>query len=145
MEPGWSAVTAHPLGLLDTSVVIDVPKDLETYAIDVGVSAVTVGELAFGLYTPDPIAAAERERRYREVLASYTPIPYDGAVAHWFGAIAAAVQRAGRNPRARASDLMIAATARHVGAVLLTRNPDDFRGVEGIVEVIAIEPSPRAR
>jgi toxin FitB len=129
---------AHRLGLLDTSVVIDRPDDLEAYAAEVGISAVTVGELAFGLHTANPIKAAERERRYREVLAAYTPIPYDAAVAHWFGAIAAAVQRTGRKPRARTSDLMIAATARHVGAVVLTHNPNDFKGVEGIVEVVAV-------
>ena len=82
----------------------------------------TVGEFAFGLHTASPIKAAERERRYREVLATYMPIPYDGAVAHWFGAIAAAVQRTDRNPRARTIDLMIAATARHVGAVVLTQS-----------------------
>ncbi len=135
-EPADAAV--HPLGLLDTSVVIDLPDDLGTLVAEVGISAVTIGELAFGLHTPDPVRAAEREQRYRDVLASYTPIPYDAAVAHWFGAIAAAVQGAGRNPRARTSDLMIAATARHIGAALLTRNPDDFKGVEGIVDVVAV-------
>ena len=128
----------HRLGLLDTSVVIDLPDDLSTLVAEVGISAVTVGELAFGLHTPDPMKAAQREQRYRDVLASYAPIPYDAAVAHWFGAIAAAVQSTGRSPGARVGDLMIAATARHVGAVLLTRNPDDLRGVAGIVDVVAV-------
>lgn len=138
MGTGLRDVAAHPLGLLDTSVVIDLPDDLQTFATDVGISAITVGELAFGLHTPDPIKAAAREQRYREVLATCTPIPYDAAVAHWFGAIAAAVRSTGRNPRARTSDLMIAATARHVGAVVLTRNPGDFKGVEGIVDIVAV-------
>ena len=131
-------VTPASLGLLDTSVVIDTPRDLSRFAVSVGVAAVTVGELAFGLHVADPIASAEREQRYRDILATYDPVPYDAAAAHWYGAIAAAVRREGRNPRPRMGDLMIAATARSVGAVVLTRNPRDFKGLDGIVEVVAI-------
>lgn len=128
----------HRIALLDTSVVIAPPADLATYAAATAVSAITVGELAFGLHTTDPIKGAERERRYRELLAAYTPIPYDAAVAHWYGAIAAAVARAGRNPRARTADLMIAATARQIGGIVLTRNPSDFTGVDSVVPVISV-------
>lgn len=35
-------------------------------------------------------------------------------------------------------DLMIAATARSVGAAVLTRNIDDFKGWGGIVEVVDV-------
>lgn len=126
------------LGLLDTSVVIDAPSDLPSYATSVGIAAVTVGDLAFGLHVADPIASAEREQRYRDVLAAYDPVPYDAAAAHWCGAIAAAVRQQGRNPRARMGDLMIAATARSIGAAVLTRNLDDFKGVETIVPIVAV-------
>lgn len=131
-------MTPASAALLDTSVVIDPPCDLADYAASTGVAAVTVGELAFGLYVDDPLVSAERQDRYRRVLADYTPVPYGAAAAHWFGAIAAAVQRSGRNPRGRVADLMIAATAKSVGAAVLTRNPDDFKGVDQIVQVIPV-------
>ncbi|MDR1999653.1 MAG: hypothetical protein LBQ06_06900 [Frankiaceae bacterium] len=51
------------LGLLDTSVIIDMPADLSRYAAAIGVPAVAVGELAFGLHVADPVAAAQREQR----------------------------------------------------------------------------------
>lgn len=124
--------------LLDTSVVIDRPRDIKRYARSTGVAAVTIGELAFGLFVEDPVISAERESRYRKILADYTPVPYDASAAHWFGAIAAAVRRSGRNPRSRVADLMIAATAKSVDAAVLTRNPDDFTGVDDIVTVIAV-------
>lgn len=126
------------LGMLDTSVIIDMPEDLSRYAASVGVPAVAIGELAFGLHVADPVRSAEREQRYRDVLATYDPVPYDAAAAHWYGAAAAAVKQRGRNPRPRMGDLMIAATARSVGAVVLTRNPDDFLGLEGIVKVLDV-------
>ena len=124
--------------LLDTSVVIDRPRDIKRYARSTGVAAVTIGELAFGLFVEDPVISAERESRYRKILADYTPVSYDASAAHWFGAIAAAVRRSGRNPRSRVADLMIAATAKSVDAAVLTRNPDDFTGVDDIVTVIAV-------
>jgi predicted nucleic acid-binding protein len=49
----------------------------------------------------------------------------------------ATVIAAGRKARgARAADLLIAAVACSVGLPLFTRNPDDFRALEGIVTVI---------
>lgn len=48
------------------------------------------------------------------------------------------VRRAGRNPRPRTGDLMIAATASHLRARVLTRNPDEFKGLEGMVDVVGI-------
>lgn len=131
-------MSVHDLGVLDTSVVIAPPPNLADFAAQVAISAVTVGELSFGLHIPDPIKAAEREHRYRSILAAYDPIPYSVEVAHWYGAIAAAVKTSGRNPRSRTTDLMIAATARHARAALLTRNPGDFKGLEHIVTVVPV-------
>jgi predicted nucleic acid-binding protein len=126
------------VALLDTSVLISPLESYEGYADMTCVSAVSIGELAFGLHTADPLVNADRERLYRKVLADYDPIPYDATVAHEYGGIAAAVRRAGRNPRPPTGDLMIAATARHMGAKMLTRNPDDFVGLDGIVGVVAL-------
>ena len=51
-----------------------------------------------------------------------------------YGLLAARVVKAGRQPRARVMDLLIAATAHAHGATLYTRNADDLRGLEGLVE-----------
>lgn len=48
------------------------------------------------------------------------------------------VVAAGRRPRARAMDLLIAATAHTHGARLYTRNQDDLRGLHDLVEVVPV-------
>ena len=40
---------AHALAILDTSVVISMPPNLDRFTVEVGISAVTIGELAFGI------------------------------------------------------------------------------------------------
>jgi hypothetical protein len=47
----------------------------------------------------------------QHVEATFDPLPYDQGAARLFRQICAAVRTAGREPRKRASDLMIAATA----------------------------------
>jgi hypothetical protein len=59
--------------------------------------------------------------------------------ARLYGQICAAVRVAGREPRKRASDLMIAATAASNQLPLYTANSDDFKGSEGFVEVVAVQ------
>jgi len=54
----------------------------------------------------------------------------------------ATVRAAGRRPRTRVSDLMVAATAASNALPLLTANPDDFRGGETFVELIAVQGQP---
>ncbi len=53
-----------------------------------------------------------------------------------FGTLCGLVLAVGRNPRARALDLMIAATAYANEAGVYTRNPGDFAGVEPLVAVL---------
>jgi hypothetical protein len=57
---------------------------------------------------------------------------------HSYGRLAAAVVDAGRQPRRRVMDLLIAATAHVHGARLYTRNVDDFAGLEDLVEITGI-------
>ncbi|MGL5852935.1 MAG: PIN domain-containing protein [Phycicoccus sp.] len=128
----------HPLAVLDTSCVIAPPPNLAEVAETAAISTLTVAELAYGLHTSDPVRAATRERRYREVLASFDPVPYSAGAAHWYGALAASVRATGRNPRPRGIDLMLASVAADLGAVLMTRNPDDFAGTADIVHVVAV-------
>ena len=128
----------HALALLDTSCVIDFPDRLAELAETVAVSALTIAELAYGLHHDDPFVAAAREARYREILNEFEPVPYSARAAHLYGAIAASVRKAGRNPRPRRIDLMLASVAAELNAVLLTRNPDDFIGVEDIARVVEV-------
>jgi predicted nucleic acid-binding protein len=131
-------VPEHALALLDTSCVIDFPDQMEQLAEAAAVSTLTIAELAYGIHHDDPVIAAIREARYRDVLNEFDPVPYSARAAHLYGALATAVRRSGRNPRPRRIDLMVASVAAELRAVLLTRNPDDFVGLADIVQVIAV-------
>ena len=123
--------------VLDTSVLVAV--DVPHLDGDLAVSAASVAELHFGaLVTDDPDVRAERLRRLTLIEHLYTPLPIDAAVARSYGNLAAAVARSGRQPRARVMDLLIAATAHANDASLVTRNPDDLRGVEHLVEIVTV-------
>jgi predicted nucleic acid-binding protein len=124
--------------LLDTSVLIDLERvDLGEYVDSVLVtSAVCVGELASSLDTgPDRDA---RQTRFRRVLDRYEILPFGVEEAKLYGALCTLVRAAGRNPRPRKLDLQIAATAAAARLPLLTCNPDDFHGVEPLVDVVAV-------
>ena len=122
-------------GLLDTSVLI--AQDVDPLPGLLAVSAISLAELHFGvLVARTPDARALRLARLSRVQRRFAPLPVDEAVAESYGQIAAHVAAAGRQPRARTMDLLIAATAHVHGAVLYTRNADDFRGLEGFVEVV---------
>lgn len=126
-------------GLLDTSVVIA----LEGLPLDVlpeepAISSLTLAELAAGPHaTTDPAERARRQDRLQRTEAAFDPLPFDLAAARAYGRILAGVVADGRTPRARrAVDLMVAATALAYGLPLYTRDPDDLRGLEGLVEVV---------
>jgi predicted nucleic acid-binding protein len=137
-------VTVHNAAVVDTNIIAALrlydPSGLpETLLI----TAVTLGELSFGPHaTDDPAKRAGRVAVLQHVEATFDPLPYDQSAARLFGQICAAVRTAGREPRKRASDLMIAATAASNQLPLYTANPDDFRGSEGLVEVIEVKARP---
>jgi predicted nucleic acid-binding protein len=85
--------------------------------------------------------ATERARRL-DVLQraehEFDPIPFDADAARAYGRVTAAVIAAGRKPRRRAADLMIAATAIVAELPLYTTNPDDFVGLDHLVTVIPV-------
>lgn len=131
------AATGKARGILDTSVVL--ASGVEPLDRELAISAVTLAELHFGvLVAKDSAVRAERLRRLLALQRRFDPLPLDDAVAASYGQVAAAVVNAGRNPRPRSMDLLIAATAHAHSASLYTRNPDDFRGLEGPVDVITV-------
>jgi predicted nucleic acid-binding protein len=131
----------HERGLIDTSVVIDLgridPGDLPS---EIAVSAVTLAELAAGPHaTGDPDERARRQDRLQRTEATFESLPVDGAVARAYGRVYAAVAGAGRKARGRrAFDLLIAATALAAELPLYTRNPSDFRELDGLLEIVPV-------
>lgn len=122
--------------ILDTSVLV--AADAPPAGLEAAVSAVSIGELHFGLLlTDDPDERAVRAARLGAIEARFNPLPVDDAVARAWGALQARVRRAGSQPRSRTADLLIAATAQVHDAVLLTHNAGDFRLVADVVRIAA--------
>jgi predicted nucleic acid-binding protein len=128
-------------GLLDTSVVIDLEHiSADELPSEVAISAITLAELTAGPHaTTDPAERSRRQDRLQRTEAAFDPLPFTTEAARAYGRVFAAIAAAGRKPRgARAVDLLIAATALAEELPLYTRNPDDFRALDGIVDVIRI-------
>ena len=128
-------------GILDTSVVIDLEHiEPSRLPIEVAVSAITMAELAAGPHaTPDPEERARRQDRLQRAEAAFDPLPFDADAARAYGRIYAAVAAAGRKARgARAIDLLLASAACAAGLPLYTRNPDDFRAIGDLIEVVSV-------
>lgn len=128
-------------GLLGTSVLIDLDRiDAADLPVEVAVSALTMAELAAGPHaTDDPDERARRQDRLQRAEAAFDPLPFDGEAARAYGRVFASVTAAGRKARgARAVDLLIAAAALSAGLPLYTRNADDFRALDGLVEVVVV-------
>jgi predicted nucleic acid-binding protein len=123
--------------ILDTSVVLS--TGLTRLEGQLAISSATLAELHFGvLVTNDPRVRAERLRRLSVIQRTFDAAPVDDAVAASYGMLAAAVASAGRKPRGRVMDLLIAATAHANAARLYTRNADDLVGVESLVDIVAV-------
>ena len=99
-----------------------------------------VAELAAGPHaTSDPDERARRQDRLQRTEATFEPFPFDADAARAYGRVYAAVVTAGRKARgARAVDLLIAATAHAVRLPLYTRNPDDFKVLDDLIEIVAV-------
>ncbi|MGY0068002.1 PIN domain-containing protein [Streptomyces sp. QTS137] len=143
--------SAYQRGLLDTSIMTlrrwVAPEELPD---EMAITAVTLAELSAGPHEvrrDDEQSGcdehAERARRL-DVLQraenEFDPIPFDADAARIYGRICAAVISAGRKPRRRVADLMIAAIAIAMaeGLPLFTTNPDDFKGLDDLLTVVPV-------
>ncbi|WP_063060163.1 type II toxin-antitoxin system VapC family toxin [Nocardia sienata] len=140
---------ARTRGLIDTNIVIlrrwvD-PAELPD---EMAITAVTLAELSAGPHEVRGNAEqssydeyAERARRLDALQRAeheFDPVPFDAEAARAYGRICAAVIAAGRKPRRRIADLMIASIALAEDLPLYTTNPDDFEGLDGLVTVRAV-------
>ena len=120
--------------VLDTSVLLG--PDPGPIEAEVAISAISLAELHFGVLVARTAAArAERLRRLALIEKTFDALPVDDAVARAYGRLAAAVVAAGRQPRVRIADLLIAATALTHEATLWTRNAGDLIGLESLVQI----------
>jgi predicted nucleic acid-binding protein len=134
-------VKRHARGLIDTSVLIDLERlDASVLSVEVAVSAISMAELAAGPHaTADAGERGSRQDRLQRSEAAFDPLPFDGEAARAYGRVYAAVSSSGRKARgARAVDLLIAATALALELPLYTRNPQDFRGLEDLLDIVPV-------
>jgi hypothetical protein len=121
--------------LLDTSVLIGAESGPDDKA---AISVVSLTELHFGvLVAPDEDARANRIRRLGIIESHFDALPFDAAVARECGRLRAAIAQRGGQPRRRAFDLAIAATANIHGVPLLTYNSKGFQIIGDLVDVRA--------
>ena len=129
----------HPKGLLDTSVLIDIVHARNTIGLPLQsvISSITLAELSYGIaVATDPLEATRRAQRYARITTWLQPLPFDRPAADAYGELAAAVLAAGRSPRPRRFDLLIAAVAASQSLPLYTLNPSDFIGLESMVTIV---------
>src|ERR1039458_1579419 len=126
-------------GIIDTSAVIDLEAiDPTSLPFELAVSSVTMAELAAGPHaTDDPDERARRQDRLQRAEAAFDALPFDAESARAYGRVFSAVA-AGRKARGAALDLLIASTACALDLPLFSRKEEDFRGLEGIVDVRAV-------
>lgn len=153
-QPARMPSEQYGQGLLDTNIVIlrrwvD-PAELPD---EMAISAITLAELSAG---PHEVRGndeqdvydehAERARRLeilQRVENEFDPIPFDAEAARIYGRVAAAVVGAGRKPRRRFADLMIASTAISEELPLFTTNPKDFAGLDTLLTIVPVKrPTP---
>jgi hypothetical protein len=152
-EPPHQTSEPPRQGLLDTNVLVlrrwvD-PTELPD---EMAISAVTLAELSAGPHQVRPNSEQdmydEHEERARRTEAlqraesEFDPVPFDAEAARIYGRVTAAVVTAGRKPRRRIADLMIAATAISENLPLYTTNPGDYTGLEKLVRVVPVTRPP---
>jgi predicted nucleic acid-binding protein len=140
-------------GLLDTNILI-LRKWINPAQLpdEMAISAITLAELSAG---PHEVRRNDEQDMYEEQAeragrleilqraeSEFDPVPFDAEAARIYGRVTAAVIAAGRKPRGRAVDLMVAATAIAERLPLYTTNPADYRGLERLMTVVPVTRPP---
>jgi predicted nucleic acid-binding protein len=127
-------------GVLDTCAYIDLGVvDAEMLPEYPELTAITLAELHQGVaMAKDAATRAARTEVLGAAVADFEPLPFDGDAAARYGTLVALVISAGRDPRPRRMDLMIAAIASSRGLPLYTRNAQDFNGLDDVLTVRAV-------
>lgn len=128
--------------LIDTSVLVDLERrlgapDAQSQAVltafdeQAFVSAVTLGELAFGAELVRSAVKRERGRAFIRTVSDILPcLPVDAEVAQVFGLVASDLRR--RGCTIGAHDTWIAATAIRHRLTVVTANVRHFEYVDGL-------------
>jgi tRNA(fMet)-specific endonuclease VapC len=96
--------------------------------MQIRLSSVVRGELIYGARKSGRIA--DNLRTLEEFFGTISSLPFDDRCAEEYGVIRAELERAGT--RIGPNDLLLAATARAQGAVLVTHNVREFSRVAGL-------------
>jgi predicted nucleic acid-binding protein len=140
-------------GLLDTNILVlrrwIAPVELPD---EMAISAITLAELSAGPHQVHPNSEQdlydEYEERARRTEAlqraesEFDPVPFDAEAARVYGRVTAAVVAAGRKPRRRIADLMIAATAIAEDLPLYTTNPGGYAGLDRLLRIVSVSRPP---
>lgn len=127
-------------GVLDTCAYIDLDVvDSAALPAIPEITAITLAELHQGVaMAKDPATRAARMEKLSAAVSDFDSLPFDGVAAARYGTLVALAMAAGRHPRPRRMDLMIAAIASTRSLPLYTRNAEDFKGLDGAVTVVVV-------
>jgi hypothetical protein len=129
--------------VLDTCTYIDLGQIAAESLPEIPeLTSITLAELHQGVaLARDEQSRAARVEKLAAAVRDFEPLPFDGDAAARYGTLVALTAAAGRNPRPRRMDLLIAAVASAWGLPLYTGNAADFQGLENAVTVIAVTPA----
>ncbi len=118
--------------VLDTSVL---NSGSAPGSVEAAISVASIAELHFGVQVAqDPDERARRTQRLGAIESTFDPLLVTAPIAREWGRLAAAVTARGGQPRRRAMDLVIAATANVIGVTLMTENVGDFAIIKDLVD-----------
>lgn len=113
-----------------------IATDVVALPDEAAISAATLAELHFGVLvaTTDEKRRA-RLRRLAEIESRFETMQIDEAVARSYGVLAELVLRAGKKPRTRTMDILVAATGHAHGVAVYTHNRGDFSVFDQVMKI----------
>jgi predicted nucleic acid-binding protein len=129
-----------PSGVLDTCTYIDLGTlDPNVLPAVPEISAITLAELHQGVaMARNSAVRAARTELLGSAIVNFDPLPFDRDAAARYGTLVALTVAAGRDPRPRRMDLMIAAIASSRDLPLYTRNGGDFAHLYDALDVVSV-------